>query len=122
MSYHICNTNPVLQEIADERDRQDDKWGPQDHRDGTHPEIVWVFTGPAAYVAESARMQCQAEAEEGATNWRSIALEEVAEAFAEADPAKLRAELVQCAAVFVAWIEAIDRRSAAPATETETPA
>lgn len=46
----------------------------------------------------------------GAT-WLLIALEEVFEALAESDPAKLRAELVQSAAVHVAWIEAIDRRS-----------
>ena len=36
--------------------------------------------------------------------------EEVAEAFAEADVRRLRAELVQCAAVAVKWVEAIDRR------------
>lgn len=39
-------------------------------------------------------------------------LEEVAEAFAESDDARLRAELVQVAAVAQAWIESIDRRSA----------
>jgi hypothetical protein len=37
-------------------------------------------------------------------------MEEVREAMAESDPAKLRVELVQVAAVSVAWIEALDRR------------
>ncbi len=50
-------------------------------------------------------------------NWKTILLEEVAEAFAENDPATLRRELVQVAAVAAAWIEAIDRR--ASATEEE---
>lgn len=104
-----------LWEVAAERGRQNVKWGEQNHPDGTGPEIAWAFTGPAAYVAEAARTQCQHEAEEGATNWRSILTEEVAEAYAEDDPAKLRAELVQVASVAVAWIEAIDRRAAAPA-------
>jgi hypothetical protein len=36
--------------------------------------------------------------------------EEVAEAFAESDPAKLRAELLQVAAVCAAWIYDIDTR------------
>lgn len=36
-----------------------------------------------------------------------------AEALAESDPARLRAELVQVAAVAVCWIEAIDRRATA---------
>jgi hypothetical protein len=39
-----------------------------------------------------------------------IALEEIAEVFAETDEVLLRAELVQSAAVLVNWIGAIDRR------------
>jgi hypothetical protein len=41
--------------------------------------------------------------------WADILEEEIAEALAESDPVKLRAELVQSGAVIVAWIEAIDR-------------
>jgi hypothetical protein len=51
-------------------------------------------------------------AAEKTLKWVDILEEEVAEAAAESDPAKLRAELVQVAAVAVAWIEAIDRRAA----------
>lgn len=95
----------VLDQIAAERDRQDAKWGEQNHPDGTgqHPEII---------DADVARMVCQSAAEGGYLDWLHILREEVAEAFAESDPAKLRAELVQVAAVAVAWIGAIDRRTA----------
>jgi hypothetical protein len=57
-------------------------------------------------------MACQSAADGGYLDWLHILREEVAEAFAESDPAKLRAELVQVAAVAVNWVEAIDRRAA----------
>jgi hypothetical protein len=100
----------VFVEIHAERRRQDAEHGVNDHADGTGPEVVWSFTGPAAFVAENARKQLEHEVEESATTWRSILLEEVAEAFAEMGPAALRGELIHVAAVAVAWIEAIDRR------------
>ncbi|MFF0295572.1 hypothetical protein ACFYST_06175 [Kitasatospora sp. NPDC004614] len=42
-------------------------------------------------------------------DWTGILLEEVYEAVAEADPAKLRAELIQVAAVCAAWVHDLDR-------------
>jgi len=94
----------ALAEVAAERARQDAKWGEQDHPDGTGG-------GNAIAAAVGARMQCQLAAKEGALTWRDVMREEVGEAFAETDPAKLRAELIQVAAVAVAWAEAIDRRA-----------
>lgn len=44
------------------------------------------------------------------TAWDGVLLEEVYEALAEPDPERLRAELVQVAAVCAAWISDIDRR------------
>ncbi len=41
---------------------------------------------------------------------RHILLEEVHEALAEDDPTRLRAELLQVAAVAVCWVEAIEQR------------
>jgi hypothetical protein len=38
----------------------------------------------------------------------------VEEAFAESDPTKLRAELIQVAAICAAWIHDIDQRQVAP--------
>jgi hypothetical protein len=56
------------------------------------------------------REACQMATADGRVTWRHILTEEVYEAFAESDPTKLRAELVQVAAVAVQWIQAIDRR------------
>lgn len=124
---HVAPTNSqtweqVLAEVAAERQRQDAKWGEQNHPDGTGvswPEMVipafgWSSTlQPAHQAAHLARKTCQRAAKDGRCTWLAIALEEVAEAFAETDPARLRAELIQVAAVAVAWVEAIDRREAA---------
>jgi hypothetical protein len=106
----------VLAQIAHERNQQDAKWGEQNHPDGTG--IDWAVevlpaypdgTG-AAQIAKLARRDCQRAASRNACTWLKIAREEIAEAFAETDPGALRGELVQTAAVFVAWIEALDRR------------
>ena len=93
----------ILPEIAAERARQDAKWGEQNHPDGTG------MLGDLGR-ANRAKMACNSAASNGTLTYRHILDEEVREAFAEYDPAKLRAELVQVAAVAVAWIECIDRR------------
>jgi hypothetical protein len=99
-------TDPVgpLAEIANEREMQDAKWGEQNHPDGTGHAID-------EHTAVYARQTCQDAFKDGRGTWRHILDEETAEAYAEKDPAKLRTELMQVAAVAVAWIEAIDRRS-----------
>lgn len=94
--------------IVDERIRQDAKWGEQNHPDGTGGYIRRVE-------ADEARKACSEAADDRAVTWRHILAEEVAEAFAEEDSGRLVEELVQVAAVAVAWIEAIGRRRAARA-------
>lgn len=111
----------VLREIAEERARQDAKWGEQNHPNGTGEhttpvaEIVrgkgnaivnYHYALGLAYQAKTATDQ---HAKEGTVTYADILLEEVFEALAESDPAALRAELVQVAAVAVAWVEKIDR-------------
>lgn len=91
----------VLPEIAAERERQDEKWGEQNHPDGTGPGF--------AIDAKRARHRCNLAAALGLVSYRDILNEEVFEAFAESDPDKLRVELIQVAAVAVAWIEKLDR-------------
>jgi hypothetical protein len=110
MSYFTIS--PALEDVRDERRRQDVKWGPQNHLDGTggHGRVR---------DAERARLECQRQFAEGTGTWLGILEEEVAEAFAESDPVKLRVELAQVAAVAVAWMEAIDRRLAALADGDE---
>ncbi|MGW5259646.1 hypothetical protein ACWEQG_01645 [Microbispora sp. NPDC004025] len=95
-----------LAEVRAERARQDAQWGEQNHPDGTHD-----CQDTRAY-ADMAREWCQSAAEAGQVTWQNILNEEVAELFAEEDPAKLRTELIQVAAVALAWVEAIDRRTA----------
>ena len=92
-----------LEEVQAERHRQDAKWGEQNHPDGTGQVVDIEY-------ADDVKAACDANHRAGIGTFRDILEEEVAEAFAESDPAKLRAELLQVAAVAVAWVEAIDRR------------
>lgn len=95
-------TMEVLAQVSAERRHQYQKWGQQDRPDGTDP---W-FSGNA----DIYKMRNEVNAQYGADNWLNILEEEVYEAAAETNTAALRKELVQVAAVAVAWIEAIDRR------------
>jgi hypothetical protein len=106
------STARVLGEVADERTRQDAKWGEQNHPDGTGSAIPWpLFVGDGTAAANRARELTDRRAKAGTVTFRDILTEEAAEAYAESDPAKLRAELIQIAAVACAWAEAIDRRT-----------
>lgn len=94
-------------EIVAERIRQQDKFGEQNCADALPQQLA------AIYSADVARRLCQAHFADGRGTWLDILCEEVAEAADEAfdgHTKRLRAELVQVAAVAVAWIEAIDRR------------
>lgn len=107
----------VLREIAAERARQDAKWGDQSHSyDGTgpdeHPLGNWRTASGLAFTAQRTTDEAM-RSTEGAT-MAQILLEEVFEALAEDEPVALRHELVQVAAVAVAWIEYVDRRGARP--------
>jgi hypothetical protein len=86
-----------------ERDRQDIQWGQQDHPDGTGDPAL------ATYLL-LARERIARAVQDGELNWMLILNEEFAEACVETDPDKLRIELIQVAAVAVAWVEAIERR------------
>lgn len=67
--------------------------------------------------AKAAREACDIVHNAGHQSHPHILIEEVAEAMAELDdPEKLRAELMQVAAVCVDWIEMIDRRKAGTVT------
>jgi hypothetical protein len=110
MSYPTLFTTSGLRAIAEdidaERQAQLAKWGDQHHPDGT---------GSLYHIDQADRVRArvnQATAE-GKQTWANVLAEEVAETFAESDPAKLRAELIQVAAVCAAWIADIDSRVAA---------
>jgi hypothetical protein len=101
-------TARALGDVRAERDRQEARWSTQR---GIHPD--GTGQGPAddraAFVAQ-AIVEAAARRGQGHVTWRMILEEEVAEACAEVDPAKLRAELIQVAAVAVAWVEDLDHR------------
>lgn len=93
----------VLSEVFEERARQDEKWGEQNHPDGTG--------GPLdVHVVETYKFLCERATANGSLRWQHILQEEVAEVCA-ATGQDLRGELIQVAAVCVAWVECIDRRA-----------
>lgn len=97
----------ILRQITAERTRQDTKFGPSPN----HPDIRRQQTG--VLDAAIAKAATDAAARDGTLTFEHILTEEVAEAYEAAhnlDTDALREELVQVAAVAVAWIEAIDAR------------
>ena len=111
----------------DERERQDAKWGEQNHPDLDPRDIDSVTRAEYAFRARrwkeinaeraqptvsGGRCNQHPDGPHPHTAWDGVLLEEVYEALAETDPALLRAELIQVAAVCQAWVEALDRRTA----------
>lgn len=94
----------VLEDVAEERRKQHLKWGKQNHPDGTADELHNRDTRAMAQTI------CDDHARDGRLTYADILTEELAEVLCETEAAKLRAELIQVAAVAVAWVEAIDRR------------
>lgn len=97
-------TAAVLAEVAVERARQDAEWGEQNHPDHP-PGETWAALGRLLEAQARATLRTT-----GGLSWSAVMAEEVGEALNAPDAAALRDELVQVAAVAVAWIEAIDRR------------
>lgn len=95
----------ILAEVMLERERQDAKWGPQSWPDGTGTDVDKAM-------AAHYRDRCDAALANGMVTWRDIQAEELAEAYAETDFAKLRLELIQTMAVTLNWIRDIDERIA----------
>lgn len=93
----------VTDEIQEELNRQDTRWGEQNHPDGTG------ISGDKERADESKRNNDFFVSVNQLT-WRDILYEEVMEAFAEKDEDRLREELIQVSAVAANWVKAIDRR------------
>lgn len=126
----------VLLDVAAEMDRQDRKFGVQDHPD-VDPVVLArldhddTWGGPRAVAkrlaeeyevptAERARYLCQSARP---TTWMGITLEELTEtleATTTRDPAKVRGEAIQTAASGAQWARAIDRREARERCKTTT--
>lgn len=95
----------ILEELLVERETQDERFGEQNHGDGTGG----LYAIQEAIMARSA---CDRAFRDGFGTWADILKEEFHEAMAETAPLALRRELIQVAAVAVAWVECIDRRLA----------
>jgi hypothetical protein len=109
----------VLEEISHERGRQINKHGDQSHLpDGTGDDRHLVRLtelptyGTLSYVARATTDEHAQRGGTGTVTYADILVEEVFEALSESDPSRLRAELVQVAAVAVQWVETIDKRVA----------
>lgn len=98
-------------DIIPERWRQLKKWGVQSHPDGTNPHR---YDSDAEFYTEINDWRV---AHHEPSPWSHILLEEVFEAMCETEPEPLRTELIQVAAVCVAWVEDLDRRQFARVTE-----
>lgn len=117
---NLCGIMNILDMVRDERAKQDVKWGTQDHPDfapntedrtrGLYAELAdeWK-AGNDRLVADQSSKGVPSDRN---CAWDGILMEEVLEALGEADEDKKIVELVQVAAVCVAWIEAIERRGA----------
>lgn len=97
--------------IKNERKRQIDLWGLQSHDDGTGSELDIKTSDLIKSLVK------ELESENKAT-WKDILYEEVHEVFAEKDLEKIKEELIQVAAVAVAWVEDIDRKLNSTRTAT----
>jgi predicted house-cleaning noncanonical NTP pyrophosphatase (MazG superfamily) len=100
----------VLADVKAEREAQDRMWGVQEFPDGSGSEF--------AEDADRAKLECATAYQQGELTWRHILAEEFFEALAESDPAALRVELVQTAAVAVKWIQSLDRQHGATVHST----
>lgn len=98
----------VLDEVYQERQRQLQKWGVQDHPQGTGPEVMlFGFT-----IQEMTSFVKSFNDEHDNPFWGTILLEEVLEALSEREGSpELRQELLQVAAVAVAAVENLDARN-----------
>lgn len=94
------------EDVDAERQAQLAKFGDQRHPDGTGLPVY-------QHAARRYRDHADRAAASGHLAWRDVLLEEVYEALAEGGPGRLRAELVQVAAVCAAWISDLDSRTTA---------
>jgi hypothetical protein len=98
-------TRNALADVFLERVFQNGKWGEQHHKDVSHD------SNRAAFAALAKTYQHINDTNLAHPDWSNILLEEVYEALAEQETASMRQELVQVAAVAVAWIEDLDSRT-----------
>lgn len=119
----LARKNDVFEHIKAERRRQVRKWGEQNHPclnktfiDGFEKgdlDINEFKYSISAYYhipdEDAAKSACDKRFDFKKGTFADIAIEEMAEITSEPDPVKRRKEIIQLAAVCVAWAEKIDR-------------
>lgn len=98
----------IMGEVLNERDRQDAKWGEQNHPIGER----MIAPDRRKAKERSARETCKKMEACGLLSWVDICQEELQEVNGAEDDEHAREELLQLAACCVAAIECIDRREA----------
>lgn len=96
-------TVAVLEEVAQERLRQDQKWGPLSYRVGMNAR---KYEMPEE---SRAKQLCETASKDGTLTWGHILVEELAEALDSFSEAEQERELVQLAAVAIWAIEDLRR-------------
>lgn len=94
----------VFDEVKAELARAQAKF-PDEHLPNFPERMDWDHAAAERDQAQELTDRCHAS---GVVTWWHVLREEIYEAFAESDPAKLRAELVQVAAMAIRWIEDLE--------------
>ncbi len=107
MTPTIVSTYNILEEVLNECERQESKWGIQRHPlIGPRGDVEFIRSR-YQQGAEQGRAMNDSDNEHGTLGWDGILLEEVYEALAEDDVDKACEELVQVAAVCVSAIRSL---------------
>lgn len=101
----------VYQEVKIERERQDKKFGESNHP-SINESIPRKFRNQFYGIPteEESRDKCESNHLNKSVTWADILIEEVAEVVNAKDERDRREELIQVAAVALAWVESIDRK------------
>lgn len=100
----------IIMAIKNERLRQDNLWGEQNH-----PIIDSTFISDKMYLRydipseENCKYMCETLSKNNDLTWGDIILEELVEALCAKNKEDMKTELIQCASVIFAAIESLDR-------------
>lgn len=107
------STARVLADVAAERVRQVARYGENDDIPfGTGPDAIWLAPysyDDATQVERGFRADYALEGGDAGATWMRLLREELSEVALETDHVRLRAELIQLAALAASWAERIDR-------------
>jgi uncharacterized protein (DUF3820 family) len=103
----------ILEEVYNERIRQNEKWGEQNHP-SIHPATksgADQMKVMAILDEKGIKEVVDIEHKEGNSNWVNIAMEEFHEVACAPTEYERRNELIQLIAVCVQWVECLDRNN-----------